>query len=86
MYSVHDNLKDGGFAPPIPFTNEEMAKRYFRTLTNRTPEMEDNKKDYSLYYLGTFDTESGTYIQDPGRDIKVVMEGVEVNGSHEDTL
>lgn len=62
MYSNKDELS--GFLPPIPFTNEEMAKRYFKTLMETNTDMLHNPEDFNLYYLGTYDTESGTFIMD----------------------
>lgn len=72
MYSIKDELE--GFAPVVPFTNEDIAKRYFRTHLEKTPVMASNKSDYSLWYLGTYDSESGTFIQ-TAKDIRLVMRG-----------
>lgn len=59
MYSIKDELS--GFAPAIPFSNTEMAQRYFKTQLKTNPIMEHQPADFSLWEMGTFDTETGFY-------------------------
>lgn len=79
MYSVRDELR--GYHAPIPFENEELAKRWFDDRMNQDNIMHDHPEDFNLYYMGTFDNESGTYVMMPA-DIKRVVKGVDCIGSH----
>ena len=72
MYSIKDELN--GFGGPIPFMSEEIAERWFKTNMIENVNMKNNPKDYSLWYMGTFDTESGTYIC-KAADIKLIQRG-----------
>ena len=60
LFSIKDELT--GYAPVVPFLSNEEAKRYFKTHLEQTPLMISNPTDYSLWYIGTFDSESGTII------------------------
>lgn len=75
MYAVKDEMS--GFTYPIPITNDRDAKAWFQERMESTKLMRDNPGDFNLYYLGTFDTESGTFIQHPQKDIKLIQKGVE---------
>ena len=72
LYSIKDELE--GYTPTIPFTKEEIAIRYFRTHLEKTPLMEANPGDYSLWYIGTFDNETGT-INAPIKEMKMIERG-----------
>lgn len=72
MYSIKDELN--GFTPPIPMLSDALAKRYFKDQLIGNPTMKNTPGDFSLYDMGTFDTESGTYIQKMG-DIKMIEKG-----------
>lgn len=78
MYAVKDEMS--GFTYPVPITNDRDAKAWFQERMEGTKLMRDNPADFSLYYVGTFDTESGTFIQHPQKDIKLIMKGVERDG------
>lgn len=75
LYSIKDELS--GFTGPIPFLNEELAKRYFKTIMNTENIKAQNKEDYSLYYMGTFDEIEGRIIQEENT-IKRIMKGENV--------
>lgn len=58
LYSIKDELSD--YAAPLPFMDCENAKRYFRTQLEENVFMKNNKKDFSLWYMGLFNAEKGT--------------------------
>lgn len=82
MYSIHDKLN--GYTTPIPFNSEDLAKRYFKDHFIGNPTIRNSPEDFSIAYMGTFDTESGTFIQEPD-SIKIIRKGIEENG-YKDTL
>lgn len=59
MYSIKDELN--GYTTPIPITNDELAKRYFKeqVMTNQT--IKNSKEDFSIWKMGGFNTETGEY-------------------------
>lgn len=61
MYSIKDELN--GFTTPIPMSSEEVAKRYFKDQIIGNPTLTNSKEDFSLYYMGGFDTEVGIFAQ-----------------------
>lgn len=61
MYAIKDELN--GFTTPIPFVGEELAKRYLKDQVLGNPTLKNSPKDFSLWRMGTFDTETGEYIQ-----------------------
>ena len=73
MYAIKDELN--GFTTPIPFVNEELAKRYFKDHMIGNPTMQNSKEDFTLWETGTFDTESGTYMNLPNGN-KLIEKGV----------
>lgn len=60
MYSVKDRLN--GFTPPIPLSMDEVAERWFKELIDTNRLMQLSPDDFSLWYMGKFDTETGEYI------------------------
>lgn len=58
LYSVRDKIVNAYNAPTL-FVNEEAAKRSFRALLQKRP---DIAEDLSLWNLGTFEDETGTII------------------------
>lgn len=61
IYSIRDN-KTGFMAPQLD-KNHDAAKRNFKlSLATVSPEsiMGFAPEDFDLYYIGTFDTDSGT--------------------------
>lgn len=59
MYAIKDELN--GFTPPIPLANEETAKRYFREQLKLNPTINITPKDFSIWFLGEFNTETGEF-------------------------
>lgn len=84
MFSIHDRLN--GYTPPIPFLSQDLAERYFKDQYIGNPTVRNTPEDFNLVYMGTFDIDSGTFIQDPQRDITIVKKGVEINGNKDNTL
>lgn len=76
LYSIKDELS--GFTAPIPFINEELAKRWFKTIVNTETMKANNKDDYSLYYMGEFDEIEGTITYEE-KKVKKIMKGTECN-------
>ena len=61
MYALKDELN--GFTTPIPFMNEELAKRYLKDQYMTNPTVKNTPEDFSLWKVGEFDTETGEYKQ-----------------------
>lgn len=57
MYAVKDDLQ--GFLAPVSDVNDEVAVRNFLFMVRNSKEMISNAADFSLFYVGTFDTDSG---------------------------
>ena len=75
LYSIKDELNE--YTTPIPLYDERQAKRYFKDqCEGGNPFMTRNKEDFSLVYLGKFNTDTGTIDQDK---IKIIMKGEEAN-------
>lgn len=64
MYALKDELN--GFTSPIPFMNEELAKRYLKDQYLSNPTVKNTPEDFSLWYMGSFDTETGVLTQGSG--------------------
>lgn len=62
LYSIKDELN--GYAPSIPLANDEVAKRYFREMLANNQTMKTEPKDFSIWYIGSFDTETGKTTSD----------------------
>lgn len=59
IYVIKDNAVDA-FNTPIYFNSEkEMVGTFTRQLRNEESYEFKNKQDFHVYYLGTFDTETG---------------------------
>lgn len=65
MYAIKDNLS-GAFFPTVPFKNDELAKRWFGGQVRYDRSLAYSPKDYDLYYVGTWDDESGTLLSEQG--------------------
>lgn len=61
IYSVRDELS--GFLPPALYDNEELAKRDFKYMCVNNEQIKMSPSDYTLYFLGEFDTDLGTLTQ-----------------------
>lgn len=63
MYAIKDELN--GYTVPIPFMSEEIAKRYLKDQYMGNPTIKNSAEDFSLWKIGTFNSESGTFIMTP---------------------
>lgn len=63
MYAIKDELN--GYTCPIPFMSEELAKRYMKDQYNGNPTIKNSAEDFSIWKIGTFDSESGTFMMEP---------------------
>lgn len=61
IYAVKDELTNT-FMQPVFVEKEDEILRTFKFQINNIPLWKDNAEDYSLFYLGTFDQDSGTLI------------------------
>jgi hypothetical protein len=62
VFSIHDQKADA-FLPPFILPKEEMAKRTFYDCVNSEDhQFGAHPADYTLFKLGLFDDESGTYL------------------------
>lgn len=61
MYAIKDELN--GFTSPIPFMNEELAKRYMKDQYNNNPTIANSPEDFSIWKTGEYNTETGYYKQ-----------------------
>lgn len=59
MYSIKDELN--GYTTPIPIASDDLAKRYFKEQVYTNPTIKNSKEDFSIWRMGTFDTETGEY-------------------------
>ncbi len=57
MYAIKDELN--GFTTPIPFPNDGIAKRYLLDQVKENPTIKNSPKDFSIWYIGEFDSELG---------------------------
>ena len=57
LYAIKDELN--GFTSPIPFMKEEMAKRYLKDQYMSNPTISNSPKDFSIWLIGTYDTDEG---------------------------
>lgn len=58
LYAVRDKIV-GAYNAPTLFVNEEAAKRSFKALLQKRP---DIAEDLTLWNIGTFEDETGTII------------------------
>lgn len=80
LYSYRDNLV--GFGPIMVETNEQTAIRGFGfAVNNASGMMGFAPKDYDLYYVGEYDTDSGVII--PASVPALVVNGTSVFGDKE---
>ena len=73
MYSIKDELN--GYTCPIPMISEEVAERYFKDQMIGNVTMKNSPKDFSLWKMGTFDSECGTFMALPETGIKLIQRG-----------
>ena len=58
FYAVKDELANR-FLSPVLMSNENEAKRQFKSQVNNIQIWKDNPSDFSLYCLGSFNEETG---------------------------
>ena len=61
MYAIKDELN--GFTSPIPFMSEELAKRYMKDQYEGNPTIKNSPKDFSIWQIGFYDTETAKFDQ-----------------------
>ena len=61
IYSVKDELSNE-FMQPALISNDDLAKRQFKTQVNTITLWKENASDYSLYKIGSFNNETGEII------------------------
>lgn len=62
QYSIKDRLN--GFIPLQGLPNEPTAKRWFKEMMTTSTVMIQNPDDFTLWYMGTFDTDTGEFISE----------------------
>lgn len=77
IYAIKDELN--GFTPPLPLPNDDIAKRYLKDQFTENPTIKNSPKDFSLWYIGEFDTELGRMIPNE----KKLIERAENYGKNE---
>lgn len=77
MYALKDELN--GFTSPIPFTNDEMAKRYLRDQFEANPTVKNSPKDFSIWRVGEYESETGVF---KGEEKNVLIERAENYGNN----
>ena len=76
-YSIKDELN--GYTVPIPMVNDDVAKRYFHDQLKENVCMKNQPADFSLWYLGQFNTETGAIVSN--EETKRLLERGSGNGS-----
>lgn len=72
LYALKDELN--GFTSPIPFMNEELAKRYLKDQVMTNPTVKNTPEDFSIWRLGEFDTDTGAWTQS-NKSVELVERG-----------
>lgn len=75
LYALKDELN--GFAPPIPFNNDDIAKRYFKEMCAENITVKYSPIDFSIWHIGEYNTATGTLTT--GNAPTLIMRG-EVKG------
>ena len=89
LYVIHDN-KANHYDTPVPSHNDATIMRWFAQSIDAVPMMRMCPNDFSLYLVGTFDTETGFI--DARESLLFVCSGLDCiniiqreNQAHEDT-
>jgi len=73
LFSVYDSAAKL-FLDPFVASTHEVAIREFRRIVNQAGHQFNRfPEDYTLYHLGTFDTESGTLIGSDPRSLGIAQ-------------
>lgn len=57
LYVIKDELSNYGF--PVPIDSDREAIRWFHNMLTENRLMATSPKDFSLWHIGSFDTETG---------------------------
>lgn len=57
LYSIKD--EEMGFIPAIPLKNDAIARRWYKEYEHENLTMRLFPNNFELYYMGTFDSETG---------------------------
>lgn len=57
LYAIKDELS--GYGSPVPIKDEPQAIRWWRNMLVDNRLMANSPKDFSLWQIGLFDTETG---------------------------
>lgn len=63
VYCMHDAAI--GFLHPVVDQNDAMAMRHFQAACQDSPEMKIKPEDFTLYCIGSFDSETGVITGSP---------------------
>lgn len=74
MYTIRDTVSNE-MAQPFFQANKKTAIRAFREACNNMPEIKDHAEDMELFFVGTFDTETGLIANEP----EMIERGVKNN-------
>ena len=74
MYAVRDAVS-GIYNSPYHQINKKVAIRTFREACNNVPEIKDHAEDMELWYLGSYDNETGYFCSEP----ELIEKGVKNN-------
>ena len=72
LYSLKDRLN--GYTPPIPFAMDEVAQRWFKEMMSENTTVKLSPDDFSLWYMGEFNTDTGELTDNENRK-EVVYNG-----------
>ena len=67
MYAMKDELN--GYTTPIPFMTEDLAKRYLKDQYFGNVTVKNSPKDFSIWAIGSYDTDTGEYINLPEKKL-----------------
>lgn len=59
LYSLKD--EHNGYAAPIPFANDEIARRWFKEMKAENITVKYSPGDFSIWKIGEFDSETGRF-------------------------
>ena len=65
LYSIKDRLN--GFIPAVPFAIDEVAQRWFKEMLQENTTMKLSPDDFTLWYIGEFNTETGEFTDNENR-------------------
>lgn len=76
MYALKDRLND--YSYPIPFVNDNMAKRYWEDTCRQNESIQNNPGDFTFDEIGEWNSELGIVVSKPTKDrniLKVIVKG-----------